>query len=177
MNEQILAFWQLYDQYVQTENKDIRPRLSSLLSEIEEKDRRKQLLRPEKGWNTILAWQVLRTQEFIFSDNVIFRLYTGDVLVWEPHWDRDILLTRFPMETNIISGRILKPGFEMTHEDKGELSDYEWNQQIRSLGITNEKGLYLPVYESDTLKKFCLSQIAEMQKGIFSYLGKELNIF
>jgi hypothetical protein len=175
MNEQTLAFWQLYDQYVQTNTKEMRGELASLLKEIEIPDRKKPLLRPEKGWNKVLAWQVLRNQQFIFSDSVPFCLYAGEMLIQDKPYDRDIFLTRFPIDETI-SGRLLKHGFEMTHDDRGSLDDSEWMQKVRACGITNEKGLYLPIFEMEVLQRFCKQKVEEMEKGIFSTLHEKLRL-
>ncbi|MCX6756523.1 MAG: hypothetical protein NTX85_04250 [Candidatus Nomurabacteria bacterium] len=173
MNTQALQdFWALYDQYLDTKDESLYPQLSKLLEQVEEKNKSKQLLRPEKGWDKILAWQVLRDQTFIFSDTFTFDLIAGEILAWTPHWDRDVFLTRNPYRETI-SGKILKPGFILTGEDKGEASDYEWDQTVRYHGITNEKGLYLPLYDSISVLKLCDQQIAKMKPRILNYLQTE----
>ena len=175
MKKEIEDFWSLYDQYIVTGEPHVRPELSALLKQIENTDRKTQLLRPEKGWDKILAWQLLRTQEFIFSDTIPFVLYEGEILAWTPRWDRDVFLTRLP-SLEFVSGRILKPGFKMTHEDRGDMSDWNWNQSIRAVGLTNERGLYLPLYDPTTLMKFCDQEIAKIRPRIIEYLKEEKDL-
>lgn len=173
MEEKIKKFWIIYDKYIQTEEKNLMPKLSDLLAQIENKDRRTQLLRPEKGWNNILAWQVLRNQSFIFNPNPFF-LNQGEIIAWSPHWDRDVFLTRIPFTENV-SGHILKPGFKLDFEDQEEknISDYEWDQIVRTNGITDERGLYLPLYEFSTIIRLADNQIEQAKEKVVDYLNKE----
>lgn len=171
MEEKLELFWKVYDNYITTGSMDLRGELSRLLSQVETKDKREQLFRPEKGWNNILAWQVLRDQEFIFGDYPVM-LSEGEIIIWFPHWDRDVFITRLPIEEKI-SGRYLKPGFHMDFEDREEESDDEWSQKIQQVGITDERGLYLPLYDSGTLIKFCDQYFTGGRVILLDYLTKE----
>ena len=172
-NEILNAFWLLYEEYIQTGERGLRPKLSELLKEVENKDRKTQLLRPEKGWDTILGWQVLRNQQFVFTNTNLFDLCEGEILAWTPHWDRDVFLTRLPHK-EVIAGTIIKPGFKLDyHEDRKGENDHEWDQMVRRVGITDEQGLYLPIYDLVTLIKFCDLEIAKIRPFIMDYLQKE----
>lgn len=156
MEEIIKEFWEIYDKYIQTEEKDLRPRLSEILAQIENKDRRTQLLRLEKGWDRIVGWQVIRSQVFHYTNSHSY-LNEGEILIWEPHWDRDIFLTRIPMN-EVVSGGIIRPGYNFGYENKGNMSDYDYDQVVKFQGMTDERGLYLPLYDIETLKKLALRQ-------------------
>ncbi len=175
MSEQTKEFWSLYDQYIQNGDKALRHQLSKFLMVLENKDRRTQILRPEKNWNNIIAWQVLRTQQFIFSDTQVLYLYEGEVIGWSPHWDRDIFLTRVPIY-ELVSGRYIKPGFKLTHEDKGDTPDHEWRQTILHYGLTNECGLYLPIFDADTLMKLCDREISLIRPTIKETILRNLAV-
>jgi hypothetical protein len=171
MKEKIKLFWGIYDKYISTGDTSLRSELSKLLGQIEKKSRQDQLLRPEKGWNEILAWQVLRNQSFVFSKFPLW-ISEGEIVIWLPHWNRDVFITRFPKE-EVGSGSFLKPGFHLTHDDKGDRSDYEWDDIILRNGITDERGLYLPLYNSNIILKICDYYIAERKKLMLDYLRKE----
>lgn len=164
-------FWDIYDKYILTEDKSLRSKLSYLLKEIEKEDKVNQLLRPQKGWNKILAWQVLREQEFVYDSSVSF-LFEGEILMWAPNLNKDILLTRIPTG-EIETGLILRPGFKLDYTDKRCKVDHEWEQNVKKHGITDERGLYLPLYEIATVEKFCFNRIKEAEKAVQSYLMEE----
>ena len=171
MEKKITLFWEMYDEYIQTGNASLRGALSYLLKQIEKPSRRDQLLRPEKSWDKILAWQVLRNQSFTFSSNSVF-VYEGEVIIWLPHWDRDVFITRIPKE-EVVSGSFLKPGFCFTYEDQGGQDDSNWGEIILRNGITDERGLYLPLYEPNVVLDFCNNYIAEKKELMLNYLAKE----
>ena len=171
--EIVLHFWSIYDEYIQTENKSLRNELSFLLSQIEEKGREKQLFRPDKGWVRILAWQVLRNQQFIYPRNnhPVF-LHEGEILSWTPCWDRDVYLTRIPFE-EVVSGYFLNPGYYQELGQK-EMSDHEWETFVDSHVFTDERGLYLPLYEFETVKKFAFEQIEMAKEKVVSFLNEKI---
>lgn len=171
MEKKLALFWEMYDEYIQTGNVSLRGALSYLLKQIEKPSRRDQLLRPEKGWEKILAWQVLRNQSFIFSNNSVF-VHEGEVIIWLPHWDRDVFITRIPKE-EVVSGSFLKPGFSLTYEEQGGQDDSNWGEIILRNGITDERGLYLPLYESSVVLDICNKFIAEKKKEMLDYFAKE----
>lgn len=171
MEEKLKLFWRIYDKYIHTGDSSLRFGLSASLKIVEKQSRRDQLLRPEKGWNEILAWQVLRNQRFIFTNHPV-TLSEGEIIIWHPHWDRDVFISRMPRE-EFVSGAFLKPGFLLTHDDQGDRSDHEWDQIVFHNGITDERGLYLPLYEPDVILTLCDSYFAEKKKEVFDYLEKE----
>lgn len=175
MKKHTEEFWSLYDHYVHTGDTTSRHHLSELLRIIEKPDRRTQILRPEKNWKEIIAWQVLRNQQFIFSDRVVNHLYEGEVIAWSPHWDRDIFLTRIPIEEKV-SGRYIKPGYVLKHEDKKDNTDYEWEQTVLRYGLTDERGLYLPLFDVETLLKLCDRQISLIKPSIKESIVRNLSI-
>ena len=172
MEEKLKKFWELYDEYVLDGNPKLRKKLSGHLAEVEQPGRQKQLFRPEKNWNQILAWQILRNQDFIFSDKDTFELYEGEILAWTPEWDRDYFITRLPFKA-VVSRELIKPGFVLTHDDKGDLDEYDWKDKIRHCGLTDERGLYLPIYEKETLLMFCKQEMNHLKENIIDYLSRE----
>ena len=170
--EKLKLFWCIYDKYIKTGDTSLRSQLSVLLSQIEEKDRKKQLLRPEKDWNKILAWQVLRHQSFIFSSRPLI-VSEGEIIVWLPHWDRDVFITRIPRE-EFVSGAFLKPGFKMDSDDRGDLSDYDWERKVLQYGLTDERGLYLPLYNYEVVIQLCNQYFITAQQSMIDYIHKEI---
>ncbi|MDA3803075.1 MAG: hypothetical protein PF488_04280 [Patescibacteria group bacterium] len=128
-------------------------------------------MRPEKGWNKILAWQILRNQSFTFKNHPLW-VHEGEIVIWFPHWDRDVFITRFPKE-EFVSGSLLKPGFHLSADDRGERNNNEWDEVVMLYGITDERGLYLPLYDSDIILKLCDYYIAERKNKMIEYLIKE----
>jgi len=172
--EKIEEFWNVYDEYIQTGNKELRRKLSTLLSQVEEKNREKQLFRPEKGWIRILAWQVLRNQRFIHPrNNFPVFLNEGEILAWTPCWDRDVYLTRIPYHEEV-SGYILRPGYYLEC-DKKNMTDSEWDEFANNHIFSDERGLYLPLYEFETVKKFAFEQIDSAKEKIVSYLEEKIS--
>lgn len=173
MEEKIVKFWSIYDEYIQTGDKTLRKELSELLAQIEDKDRAKQLSRPEKNWTRILAWQVLRTQQFIYPrTNFPVLLEEGEILAWTPCWDRDVYLTRIPYHESI-SGFILRPGYYLECGQK-EMSDCDWENFVNNHIFSDERGLYLPLYEFETVKKFAFEQIDLAKEKVVSYLNEKI---
>lgn len=174
MNEQLVKFWSIYDEYIQTGDKTLRKDLSELLAQVEEKGRVKQLFRPEKGWDRILAWQVLRKQGFLFPrNNHSFYLEEGEVLAWSPGPDRDIFLSRIPYSEEV-SGYLLNPG-NYCECGKRDMTDYEWDKFVDSHIFTDERGLYLPLYKVEVVKKFIFGFIDEAKEKVVSYLNDKIH--
>ncbi len=173
MEEKIVKFWNIYDKYIQTGDKDLRKILSQILSQIEEKGREKQLFRPEKGWVKILAWQVLRNQNFLYPrNNNYVSLNEGEILAWTPCWDRDVYLTRIPYN-EVVSGSFLNPGYYLECDQK-EMSDHDWENFVKKHVFTDERGLYLPLYELETVKKFAFEQIDLAKENVISYMNEKI---
>lgn len=173
MKEKLAKFWTTYDVYIESGNKNLRKDLSLILSEIETKDKSNQLVRPEKEWERILAWQVLRNQHFIYPRvNHPIYLYEGEILAWTPCWDRDVYLTRIPYNEEV-SGYIIRPGYYLECDQK-EMSDSEWNIFVDSHVFSDERGLYLPLYEVETIKKLAFEQIDLAKEKIISYFEEKI---
>lgn len=138
-SELLEMFWVVYDEYLFTQDRLLRPRLSNLLEKIEIRSRVGQLLRPERGWNTILAWQLLSNQDFIFNTERT-PLDEGEILLWSPFWNRDVLLTKHSFENNY--------------------NDFTlgWNQIVFQNYIADEKGLYLPLFDYGDVMKLVNQQ-------------------
>jgi hypothetical protein len=174
-------FWSLYDQYVasikacsELEIKaDIRQRLSVLLAQVERKDRYNPLCRPEKGWMKPVAWQVLREQQFLFMfGKSPLILSEGEVIVWDQENDRDVLVGRIP-RVDFIAGRVLKPGFHMDYSDRGDRSEEEWRKCVFENGLTDERGLYLPVYDRSLIVQFCEDWMSAKYQETMDFLQKK----
>ncbi|MBP6912727.1 MAG: hypothetical protein KBB86_02215 [Candidatus Pacebacteria bacterium] len=175
-NTALEKFWSLYDYYVKNDgDPKLMGDLSRLLAEVENKGREKQLFRPEKKWNSILAWQVLRSQEFYFKGDNRFDLLAGEIIAWSPNWDRDVFLTRHG-KPEVVSGGVLRPGYSLTHEDRGDKNDVEWDEFTRNKTFADERGLYLPIYEAKTLMMLCDKALVRMRADIVTYLLKEKSI-
>lgn len=174
MEEELFKFWCIYDEYIQTGDKSLRKNLSKLLAQIEEKNKSKQLFRIEKGWNRILAWQVLRNQQFIYpGNNYPVFLNEGEILAWTPCWDRDVYLTRIP-HIEEVSGYILRPGYYLECGQK-DMTNSEWEVFVNSHIFSDERGLYLPLYEFETVKKLAFEEIDLAKEKVVSYLSEKIS--
>ena len=155
VNKNVKLFWDLYDEHLKTERVMLRPELSRLLSLIEDKEKRTQLLRPEKGWNDIIAWQILRDQKFSFGSKD-FSFSEGEIITldFNQYITCIVFLTRVPFFRSV-NFPLLKPGHYMNRSHKEDLGmdDSDWNDLIEKKGLTDERGLYLPLYEIDTVLK------------------------
>ena len=83
-------------------------------------------------------------------------------------WDRDVFLTRIPYEEHI-SGGFLNPGYYLECNQK-EMSDSDWGDFVDKHIFTDERGLYLPLYEFEHIIKLANSQIEKAKKGVIDYL-------
>jgi hypothetical protein len=160
-NKKLQEFWKIYSQYLLSQKQpspkfNLRPTLSSLLAQIEEHDRRTQVTHRVKG-NTILAWQVLRDQEFYVNGELAITLYQGELLGWEQQWDRDVFLTRIPYRETV-SGFILNPGRTCSGED-----NYIFN---------DERGLYLPIFDAKVLFTIINNETSKVKPRVIKYLSE-----
>ncbi|MFA5420643.1 MAG: hypothetical protein WC280_01275 [Patescibacteria group bacterium] len=72
-----------------------------------------------------------------------------------------------------MSGYLLKPGFHLSDDDRGDKSEDEWDAIVRYRGITDERGPYLPLYSSDVVLKLCNNYITEKKEKMLGYLAIE----
>lgn len=175
MSKNVLdEFWKVYDEYMSTGDPLLRPQLSAFLRQVEKQSRREQLFRPEKKWNEILAWQVLRGEEFIFPHgNIPQFIYEGEIIIWQPNWDRDVFTTRYPRDSKISSTGYLNPGRSYTLMDINDLKGNARDEAVRNAGVfANEKGLYLPIYEVDSVKMLVRKQFEHQKKETEDFLRK-----
>ena len=162
----LAKFWAIYDEYIVTFNKELLPELSRLLSLIESNDRDTQLLRPEKGWTRILAWQVSRDQEFIFGTKK-YTLSEGEVLAISGVYT--IYLSRVEQRFEM-PGAILKPGYKLSYKDRGEMSAHKWHHKISTEGIVNESGLYIPLYDEKDVITAAFMEAETIKERVISFL-------
>ncbi|PKM88749.1 hypothetical protein CVU83_01165 [Candidatus Falkowbacteria bacterium HGW-Falkowbacteria-2] len=150
-------FWRLYDKYVDSGNYQYLPELSEGLAELETPNRVNQLKHSLRGWKKILAWQVTRNQTFIHANDHRFYLEAHEIIMWHQHWDRDMYISRIP-SLELVSGAYLNPSNKLSLEDEDNYSEKEWNEIIIHRTFTDERGLYLPLFEKRDvlflLKKF-----------------------
>lgn len=161
-NQKLEEFWTIYDAYIILQNDEVsqielRPKLSSLLAEIENTDRRTQVLHPTKGHN-ILAWQVLRDQTFYLNDRHYIDLHQGELLGWMQQWDRDVFLTRIPYRENV-SGYILNPG--------------SFRSDVGGDPYNDERGLYLPIFSDRVLGLIAKREAEKIRPFLFKFLMEE----
>lgn len=160
MKNKVEKFWNIYrsykNSYLEKRPETIlRPRLSSLLAEIETPDRRKQVAHPHDEKTPILGWQVLRNQLFYNDQGHSFQLYEGELLGWDGLYDRDIFLSRIPY-AETISGYILNPG--ITKKDP--------NQDV----YNDQRGLYLPIYDPLLLVSIYKKEMERTESSFLKYV-------
>lgn len=170
MEEKVIKFWSLYDRYIKNPDENLRPSLSDLLAQIEQSNRETQLIRPKKCWDKIIAWQVLRNQRFLLGNGNHFYLEAGEILAWTPHWDRDVFITRIPHE-EWVSGSILRPGYHFNEDDFERLTSE--GKDAAEQTITDERGLYLPLYDFETVIMLSNNYIEKSKKQIIKFLREE----
>jgi hypothetical protein len=136
----------------------LRTTLSTLLSEIENQDRRTQVvyLKPHQT-GVILGWQVLRDQAFFDgkAGHPVLELHSGELLGWDAHYDRDIFLSRVPYR-DVVSGYALNPGRKCIDS----------NQDI----YNDERGLYLPIYDPEVFMNIYNKEIQKYKSLVVKYL-------
>lgn len=119
---------------------------------------------------------MLRSEGFIFRNNFRFFLEKGEVIVWQRHWDRDVLISRAPRE-EFVSGRILKPGNDYSDWDIDKFQkvypDRNFEEFIQETGLANQSGLYLPIYEMKVLKEFTFLYLEKEKEAIEIFFEKE----
>jgi hypothetical protein len=169
LEESKQLFWEIYDEYLKTKDVELHAELSSYLEKIEVPDRIDQLFRPEKGWDKIIGWQVLRNQEFVWSQKLRGFVFEGEIIVHNSSFNLDYFLTRMPIK-QVSSGHYLKPGHYLSFRDQGNLTDVEWSQAILFQGITDERGLYLPIYQLETLVELIDFEFTKGRLAIFEKL-------
>ncbi len=140
-------FWQLYDQFVETDFRDqqLNSRISQIVREnIEEIF---QLKREEKGWQIIRAWIAIRDQQlFSREGKLACSIRCGDVIVVEYHWDRDVVITHVPMP-EMVCGPLL--GWEQSH------------------------GLFLPLFDKIVIEKAIRLRLDEDVKDAIARFEEE----
>ena len=159
MENDLKAFWDLYDSYMQTKNCHLLKDLSVYLSFFEGSGVDK-ISRPEKGWNEARAWLVTRNQRFVFPGPLrIIYLFEGDVLTFSS-CGSVFVLTRAPFKE--IPYGVLHPGnFSIFYE--------------REKIYTNERGLYLPLYKDKDISFFVSVFFMEAKHENLSLLKDKKN--
>lgn len=133
-------FWHLYDSLClpealkrlieHREESDLVLQMRTVMRETHASKNLHRLMRPERGWTGPRAWLALGNAPMRNLDNpnqIVNWFRTGDVLVVEFGWDRDVIITHSPIERNLVSGYIL-----------GSKQD----EMI---------GLFMPLYEASTI--------------------------
>lgn len=153
MEDPTKEFWEIYDQYIETGEIELRSQLSSLLAKIEGRGK-EEVKRPEKEWNKPLGWQVIRQETLIFSaTNFRFSLLLGEVILWEMGWDREAFISRIP-RTELVAGTIVRPGYHYQGPTEGEPESYGNNKLYGDC-----RGVFLPIFSIDTLEMMAFDYI------------------
>jgi len=140
-------FWSLYDRYVLGDFRD--EELNRKLSELTKNHIREmfQLERLEKGWKTIRAWIALDHCHVRNDEGQsVFFVTLGDVVIINYGWDRDITITHSPIE-EFVSGNLL--------------------------GREQCQGLFLPLFEADTIERAIRLQLKEIEKAALEKFAEE----
>ena len=108
-----ISFWKFYgNDYLCSNFRDAERnrRLSSLLGQIPDL---RALKHPQKNWIHILGWIALRDQSFFNHQDgqFVLSVRTGDILIEQHPWDRDVIVTHVPMIEHV-SGWLLNPNYE-----------------------------------------------------------------
>jgi len=169
--DKIKAFWDYYDKYIESRDESYMSMLSYRLSEIEKPG--EILKREEKGWTKILAWQALRSQTFHFEGSN-FELFKGDILYQNKPYDRDCIVTRVPIKQAVSGGYLLLFGTDFSSEIEKCKTESEKVELMRYTGLANNKGLYLPLYDSKIIVDFIGEAFKECKKAAIREFLKDL---
>ena len=130
-------FWKIYDELCEPENlrklvEDDEFPLAERLHRITKAAHLTRaihiLTRPERGWTYHKAWLSLKTVTIQKHDgNYATTMRSGDIVVVEHGWDRDVIITHCPIERNMVSGYLLSG---------------KWEPMI---------GLFLPLFDKATI--------------------------
>ena len=146
-------FWELYDRYRESVKSLRDDALSGELGiELAHCYRQiRDLVRPASGWMTIFGWVALRGQQYMTHDGsgVGLVIDRGDVLIQQHNWDRDVIVTHAPLNTNRVSGWILRAKF-------GEAI-----------------GLWLPVYDPALLGQAIELRMKESRDAAIKFFEEE----
>ena len=108
------------------------------------------LLGEESRYKKIWGYLVLESQILMNSEGrVAMRVYIGDVVVQEIGWDRDVVITHFPICRSIVSPQIVK------HLDL--------------------RGKLMPLYSRELIERFAKIRTEAYAFGQSEYLKTELH--
>ena len=108
------------------------------------------LTRPEKNWKHHKAWLALKDAAIQrFDGEVGMYMQAGDVIVVEFGWDRDVVITQNPINTNMVSGYLLSG---------------RWPGMI---------GLFMPLFDKITIMKCIELRATENVRDSMSMAEKE----
>ncbi len=141
------AFWRLYDDFckpkhlklhVSGEQTEINLRIQEIMKKEHHLGTIRVANRPEKNWKFPMAWLGLRNEP-VRNDRgePAFYVRSGDVMVVEHGWDRDVFTTHTPIHEHVC-GFILSPS-------------PAWQEMV---------GLFMPLFDKKTILR-CVKLRAE----------------
>ena len=140
-------FWMTYNGYMSSMENFFRPALSNLLEQIENDNRAKQLLHPNKHWNKIIGWQVLHNKVIVLHSKELFKLHEGEIILWNEEWQHDILISR-----------------KNSNKKLNHMAS-KWDKIPSKPFNEEEKGLYLPIFQiSDIVELTVKNRLEEFNE-------------
>ena len=132
-------FWKLYDKFcdpahlekfVQKGESPHTPQICKILESAHNSGAIHRISRPGRRWAKHKAWLSLRNAPIRNDEgNPVIQMRTGDVIVVEWGWDRDVIITHTPIYRNIVSGHLLSG---------------RWEEMV---------GLFMPLFDQKTINK------------------------
>jgi len=161
-------FISIYKKYLETGDQGLFEQLQSLLRVVEKekitnsRNSRSAVAFPEEGFIRPIGWQVMRDTEFIFikgeSREIRFRLGLGEMILYHPHWNRDVFVSRY-IHKELMSGQVCRIGRDwknIVDEEKylnSQLTEAARDALWETGGPVDEPGLYLPIYSKEDFQK------------------------
>jgi hypothetical protein len=139
-------FWALYDRFtsnagitdlIANEQNPLVEQMRKIIHAAHESGAIYKLSCPERGWTQRNAWLAIKTatvQQYDGSLGVLMR--SGDVVVVEHQWDRDVIITHCPAATDV----------------SGYLLSGQWPEMV---------GLFLPLFDRRTIERCIEFRLAQ----------------
>lgn len=141
------VFWDIYDKASQKgfRDKSLNGQLSSLIEANIE--RVLNIKRPEKSWEIIRGWVALKDEQ-LRNDNgdIVLYINTGDIVIIQYAWDRDVIVTHFPRK-DMVSGPLL--GGKQSH------------------------GLFAPLFDQAIIEGLIKMKLTEYEEAALAFFDAE----
>ncbi len=157
-----VEFWRLYDEFCQPAHlksfiEDSESPLTSQMSAIMISTHKAKTIhsisRPERGWKNNKAWLALRPAPIRnVKGHPFTHMRTGDVIIWQWGWDRDVIVTHNPISEHVC----------------GYLLGGPWPEMV---------GLFMPLFDKKTIMECIKLRTAENVKDAIKQAEEDATLW